>query len=114
MPNTGQVNNGSGVNGYTGPGGTETPYGAVKRLGQMTKAAPIGPVPGVTAPKQAKRAAARGTQTEPAPVTPDQTVMAKPQVPLPVAYAQAWSAVAADPGASPLVQQMAQEAQRGV
>jgi hypothetical protein len=111
VPNSGQVNNGSGVNGYTGPGGAETPYGAVKRLGQMTKAAPIGTVPGVNAPQQAKRAAARGQQ-EPAPVTPDQAVMAQPSVPLPVAYAQAWSAVASTPGASPLVVQMAQEAQR--
>lgn len=99
------------MNGYTGPGGDETPYGAVKRLGQLTRAAPIGTAPGVNAPQQAKRAAQRGTQTEPAPVTPDQAVMAAP-VPLPVAYAQAWSAVALTPGASPLVQQMAQEAQK--
>lgn len=112
MPNSGQVNNSGGVNGYTGPGGVETPYGAVKRLTQLTRAAPIGETPGANAPQQAKRAGKRG-QAEPPPVTPDQTVMAAP-VPLPVAYAQAWAGVAATPGASPLVQQMAEEAQRGV
>lgn len=112
MPNPGQVNNGAGVNGFTGPGGAETPYGAVKRLGQMTKAAPIGPTPGGNAPQQAKRAAQRGAQ-EPPLVSPDQAVMSAPQVPLSVAYAQAWASLATQPGASELVKRIAQEASVG-
>jgi hypothetical protein len=111
VPNPGQVNNGGGVNGATLPGGAESPYGAVKRLTQATRAVPIGPAPGGNAPKQATRASQQG---EPALLHPADAVAAPGQE-LPPAgqYAALWAAVAATPGASPLVQQIAQEAQRG-
>lgn len=109
MPNKGQVNNGGGVNGATLPGGAESPYGAVKRLTQATKAVPIGPAPGGNAAKRATRAS---QQPVPALAHPADAI---PQGEMPPAaqYAALWAAVAAVPGASPLVQQIAQEAQRG-
>lgn len=110
MPNAGQVNNGEGVNGYTLPGGAESPYGAVKRLTQATRAVPIGPTPGGNAPKQATRAS---QQPEAAPAHPADAVQPGQEMSPAAQYAALWAAVAATPGASPLVQAIAQEAQRG-
>ena len=110
MPNTGQVNNSGGANGYAGPTGAETPYGAVKRLGQMTRGLPG--APGTNAPQQAKRAAQGQGSEGPPPATPGQAAAAAP-TPYPAQIAQTWAALAALPGASPLVQMIAQEAQGG-
>ena len=111
MPNQGQVNNGGGVNGYALPGGAESPYGTVKRLTQATRAVPIGPTPGGNAAKQATRAS---QSPEPAPQHPADAITAPGQeMPPSAQYAALWAAVAATPGASPLVQMIAQEAQRG-
>lgn len=109
MPNPGQVNNSSGANGYTLPGGAESAYGSVKRLTQQTKAFPIA-TPGANAPKQATRASQQqeAPLAHPADAVPAQAVSPAAQ------YAALWAAVAATPGASPLVQQIAQEAQSGV
>jgi len=108
MPNQGQVNNGGGVNGYTLPGGAESAYGSVKRLTQATRAVPIGPSPGGNAAKKATRASQQG---EPAPQHPADAVAAPGQeMPPSAQYAALWAAVAATPGASPLVQALAAQA----
>jgi len=109
MPNKGQVNNGGGVNGATLPGGAESAYGAVKRLTQATRAVPIGPAPGGNAAKKATRAS---QQPQPVPAHPADAMQATDTPPA-AQYAALWAAVASTPGASPLVQQIAQEAQRG-
>lgn len=109
MPNPGQANNPGGANGYEGPTGKESPYGAVKRLTQQTKAAPLPGNPALGAPRRASRAAQRGGQ-QPAPAPEPAEVFAATPTPYPVAVAQTWAALAADPEASDLVRFYAQQA----
>lgn len=111
MANEGQVRNPTGANGFTGPGGVETPYGAIKRLGQMTKAAPLGTIPGANAAQQATRVAQRPSPSGGGPVAPQlPTTFEAPPAPYSVQVADAWAEVAATPGASPLVQKLAMQA----
>lgn len=111
MPAPGVPNNPNGANGTEG---VEQPYGAVKRLAQQTQAAPLPANHALASPRRAQRAAQRPTGPPQEPQHGQPHPIESQPMALPVLYAQAWSAVAADPGASPLVQQMAQEAQRGV
>jgi hypothetical protein len=114
MPRPGVPNNPGGANGADDPKtGTTSVAGVVHRQMGLTSAAPIPPVPGLNAPKQAGRTAKRGAQSAPTPVA--QPAPAAPPAPLPynVRLAQAWAQVASIPGSSPLVQQLAQEAQGG-
>lgn len=73
MPPRGVVNNPSGVNSFSGPGGTETPYGAVKRLAQSIKMAPIDKNPALNEPRRSKKRAVSGQpQPEPHPLNQPQ------------------------------------------
>lgn len=109
MPFPGQVNNITGAN---GTGGIEQPYGAVKRLAQQTQATPLPGNHALASPRRAQRASQRPQgppQQQPQPPHP---IEAQPMDPS-VMVAQIWAALAAEPGASPLVQQVAAEAQQG-
>lgn len=85
----------------------ESPYGAVKKLTQLTKAAPVSgaPTPALNAPRQAQRRAARGQRVQPP--------QAVPQPPQQVSYhaqlAQVWSLIANETD-DPLVREYAQRA----
>lgn len=122
MPNPGQVNNPGGVNGLYDE--SEHPYGAIKRLTQLTQEAPLagGQQAGseVASAQRAQRQA-----TRPPSPSPPRTVVASPEPPtLPQAPpsvqdvqqnadAATWAALATHPEASPLVQIYAQEATSG-
>ena len=67
MPPRGVVNNPSGVNSFSGPGGEESPYGAVKRLAQSIKMAPISKNPALNEPRRSKKRAVSGQQAQPEP-----------------------------------------------
>ena len=67
MPPKGVVNNPSGANSFTGPGGEETPYGAVKRLAQSIKMAPISKNPALNEPRRSKNRATSGQTQAPEP-----------------------------------------------
>ncbi len=94
----------------------EPAYGAVQRMTQLTREAPISGAPvaahALDTPRRGRRQAARGGQGQP-------EVQAPPPVPPPPPVgpqqiqAQVWQQVAADPGASPLVKMYAQRAQSG-
>ena len=84
----------------------ETAYGAVKRLEESTKAVPIGPTPGMNAPKRSQRRAVRGQQPQqPMPAPAEQQILERPPTPREV-----WAAVAQVPGISPLVQEFLSDA----
>lgn len=96
------TNNPQGVNGFDGFG-RESAYGAVKRLTQATKAAPLAgdAAPALNAPRRAQRQAVRGRAQQqaappPAPASPT-------EVPYPVALANEWAEIAQTPGVSELV-----------
>lgn len=67
MPPRGTVNNPDGVNSFSGPGGQETTYGAVKRLAQSIKMAPISKNPALNEPRRSKNRATSGKQAMPEP-----------------------------------------------
>lgn len=67
MPPRGVVNNPSGVNSFSGPGGQETPYGAVKRLAQSIKMAPVNTNPALNEPRRSKKRAVSGQAQAPEP-----------------------------------------------
>jgi hypothetical protein len=99
-------NNPGGENGtgyFDGFGG-ESAYGAVKRLTDTIKAAPIPVNPAIRAPERARK---QQGQQQQAPVQPsaEQQLAAAPPTPLAV-----WAEVAAIPGISPLVAEWAQGA----
>lgn len=80
MPPRGVVNNPSGVNSFSGPGGDETPYGAVKRLVQSVRAAPIGTNPAINEPRRSKKRAVSGqAQPEPHPLNQPPPVEQDPE-----------------------------------
>lgn len=110
MPAIGVPNNGLGINAFSGPMGEKEPaYGAVERLKILTAMAPPGTNPAINAPKRAKRAAVRGkTATTPtaAPIGTG-TPAALPADSYPSMLAGFWSSLAMDPGASPLIHQLA-------
>lgn len=89
MPNPGQANNPGGVNGLYE---SEAPYGAIKRLEQQTKQAPLPPNPALNAPKRAQKKA--GKQQEQVVAAPP------PAAPPQMTAAQVWEQLAADPEAA--------------
>ena len=89
MPPRGVVNNPSGVNSFSGPGGAETPYGAVKRLAQSIKMAPIGSNPALNEPRRSKKRAQQGQQ----PVEPHPLNQQQPQA-APLDKSEFWSYLA--------------------
>lgn len=97
MPAPGVPNNPAGVNGLYQQ---EAPYGAIKRLQQMTSAAPVATPRAVNAPRRAQRRAVN----PPAQQTPP---------PYEEELATVWTELASLPGASPLVQEYAMRAQSG-
>lgn len=92
----------------------EPAYGAVQRMTQLTREAPISGAPvaahALDSPRRGRRQAARGGQQQSEAPLP---VELPPPVPPQALQAQVWAAVAADPGASPLVKEYAQRAQSG-
>lgn len=97
MPRPGIANNVQGVNGLYH---REEPYGQIKRLQQMTSAAPVATPRAVNAPRRAQRRATN----PPAPQAPP---------PYEEELATVWMGLASLPGASPLVQEYALRAQSG-
>lgn len=94
--------------------GREDAYGAVKRLAETTRAAPLAgdASSALNTPRRMQRQAVRGGRApmgQAAPAAPPQD----PTLPYPVALANEWRELAATPGVSPLVLEMAEEAQRG-
>lgn len=104
MPN----NNPGGVNAFGG-WGKEAPYGAIEKEKTLTRAAPLPSVPAVGAPKQAQQRAVgkKGAAQSSAPATAPATSPSPAFTPQMV-VSQFWQEMAAEPGASPLVQLMAQ------
>lgn len=94
-------------------------YGDKARQGDLQRSAVVAgsgaSASALNTPRRAKQRATRSSQ--PSPVAPVEQVMqaqqGAPQTPYPVYLATAWAQIAAIPGASPLVQQLAQEAQVG-
>lgn len=101
MPFPGQINNPGGVNGLYE---SEAPYGAIKRRQQMTQAAPLPPNRAINTPRRAQRSATKLSQA----IAQQQAPAAEPLDPM-----QQWAAIAAIPGASPLVRDYALRASRG-
>ena len=99
----------------SGSNGQETPdnaYGAVKKATEQVRSAPMaGSASAINTPRRAQRAAQRPTGTPQAQPLPPHPVDSQP-----IAYqpqlAAVWAELAATPGASPLVQQMAEQAKR--
>lgn len=91
----------------------ESPYGAVKKLSQLTKAAPISgaPTPALNAPRRLQKQAVRGNRTRPQATAPAPVAAAPPpQVSYQAQLAEVWrnlSGLTEDP----LVQEYAQRAQ---
>lgn len=114
MPRPGVPNNPSGANGVEDPATGQTSVaGLVNRPVGINTALQT---PAQQVPKRAQRQATRpatagqpgGTAAAAAPQPPPAPL------PYPVMLAKAWTDVASIPGASPLVQQLAQEARQGV
>lgn len=118
----GSGNNALGINAYSGPMGQKEPaYGDVERMKVLSSLAPVGSPAAVNAPKRAKRAAQKGkTMGKPTgpPPPPNEAMTPVPQGlptgqnPVPTGTYQAqlesfWTQIAADPGASDLVKQIA-------
>ena len=107
MPAVGVPNNPSGANSWEGFG-TEEPYGQATHDAQLAQASPMagaalasGPIQSAKrAGRQAQRGAPAASQASPEPL-PAPTPSPEAQL------AQYWQAIAAIPGASPLVQQYA-------
>lgn len=83
----------------------------------MEQAAPLPANPALNAPRRGANRVKRGggsasQQQEPMVAPPHMDVTQQPSYR--AVLAQTWAAIAAQPGASPLVQQIAAEAQNGV
>ena len=102
MPPRGVVNNPSGVNSFSGPGGQETPYGAVKRLAQSIKMAPIDKNPALNEPRRSKNRAKQAQVPEqPHPLNQPQAQQA------PLNKAEFWSYLASQLPDDPDIQEYA-------
>jgi hypothetical protein len=111
MPN----NNPGGVNAFSGPQGRSDPaYGAVERLKVLSALAPIGSPAAIGAPKRAQRRAGKRAPQQAASPAAAPSVAQAPQATYGATLASFWQQLAADPGASNLVRQLAQEAQGAV
>jgi hypothetical protein len=108
--------NPSGVNGFTPPS-VEVPYGEAEQNAAVQRSAPLAgrqeTAQATNAPRRAQRQAVRGAPQEtpqgPPPQMPGQPGAIAPSAEV-VSF---WQQIAAVPGASPLVQQIAQEAAGG-
>lgn len=109
-----QVPNPSGVNGFTPPG-VEVPYGDAQQNAAVQKSAPLAgqaeTAHATNAPRRSQRQAVRGAEPEhvAAPEMPGAPAQIAPQAEV----AMFWQQIALEPGASPLVKQIAQEAAGG-
>lgn len=110
------MSNPSGVNGFT-PSPPDIPYGDMEQNAAVQRSAPLAgaeaTAQATNAPRRAQRSAARGTRQEAAHVAAPQLPGQPDQIAPQAQVAAFWAAVAAEPGASPLVQQIAQEATGG-
>lgn len=92
-------------------------YGQVGKTDALTREAPMSGSPIATHALEQPRRSGRQAQRQPKVSSPQPVPPAQPQppgAPQPSAVsAQVWQQIAATPGASPLVQQYAQQAQGG-
>lgn len=91
-------------------------YGDKARQGDLQRTAPIaggGAASELNTPRRAGQRGKKASSPAPAPSPVSQGPGSEQPLTPQAQYAQAWAEVAAIPGASPLVQQLAQEAQSG-
>ena len=94
-------------------------FGDRQRMGDLQRTAPVAgqrqAASALNSPRRGQRRAVKGGPTpQPAQLMQaPQAIVAPPSVPYQQVAAQTWAQVAATPGASLLVQQIAQEAQLG-
>jgi hypothetical protein len=116
------MNNPEGVNGFQGFA-PEPAYGMKTAEARLEQAAPLPANPAINAPRRGQKQVVKGRKpaapAQQAAQPAAQPVVAVPpldptQVPSPQAQVAAlWAQIAATPGASPLVQQIAAQAQHG-
>lgn len=103
--------NPTGINSFGGPFEREQPYGAIQKQKSMTDLAPVNQPKSLNEPKNSQRRAVRGERraaaAAPLPPAPQPEV---PRIPPENEAALFWRALAAEPGASPLIQAYAREA----
>lgn len=99
--------NPAGINSFGGPFEHEQPYGAVEKLKNLSRLAPTAQPTALNEPRRAQRRAIRRERRapQPAPLSPP-----PPQITPQESLRSFWQALAADPEASDLVRQLAQEA----
>lgn len=102
--------NPDGHNAFGGPFEHEQPYGAIEKLKSLARLAPTAQPTAVNAPRRSKRHATgqdkpgrSSRRAAPAPSIPE----TQPTVPYEAILAGFWQELAADPGASPLVREIA-------
>lgn len=107
--------NPSGTNGYSPPS-VEVPYGEAQQNAAVQKSAPLAgqaeTAHATNAPRRGQKRAARGAAEEPQgppPQLPGEPARIAPDAQV----AMFWQQIAQQPGASPLVQQIAQEVAGG-
>lgn len=100
MPN----NNPDGYNAFGGPMEREQPYGAGAKLQALTRLAPTAQPIAVGEPRRSQKRATRKQRKQAVapPVPPTQ-----PTIPYEQVIASFWAELAAEPGASPLIQEIA-------
>lgn len=110
MPAPGVPNNPNGYNAFGGPMEREEPYGAIKKLQNLAALAPTAQPTAVNAPRRSQRHASgqdkpgRGSRT---PASAPSAPPGEPTVPYEAILGGFWNELAAEPGASPLVQEIA-------
>lgn len=106
--------NPSGANGYTPPA-VEVPYGEAQQNAAVQKLAPLAgareTARATNAPRRSQRQAVRGGEEQQGP--PPQLPGEPGQIAPGAEVATFWQLIAQTPGASPLVQQIAQEVAGG-
>lgn len=102
--------NPSGANGLFDATGSDTAYGARRRIEQTTKAAPMAGGPATASvldtPRRSKKRAGRAAAPQPMATPTPQPAEITPAA----SVAQVWQQLAQVPGASPLVLEYAQRA----
>ena len=89
-------------------------YGDKQKQGDLARTAPLaggGAAFALNTPRRSQKRASRPAQPQATPIIAPPQPVPTPQYP--VMMANAWQEIASIPGASPLVQQLAQEAQVG-
>lgn len=105
MPN----NNPNGVNAFSGPNDVQPAYGDIKKLADLTAQAGLAAT-AQGAPKRAQRKATGSSSRKRVAAAPTPPPGGPQHVPWQQAVANFWQQVASEPGASPLVQELAQAA----